>query len=442
MKKYLLYTGASILAIIAILTVILLSAVMLDAAEPPPVTFNEIAWMGMTTSYNHEWIELKNNSDATIDLTGWILKTQDGGIDIILDGKINPHGFFLITKNVIPVVTPNQTTKGTLANSGEILMLVNSSGVIMDTISKWYAGNNTKKATMERTSSNLPGDNDISWANATTPYDGGFGTPNAENSVLLVEKEGTSDSGYDTPYTGIGNKTITSFNIAKSRLYLVHEFWKTTIYCHCNYTDLHTIDLAGCKTKYRLNETRQNRIEAEHVVPANKMLGRLPEWIDKNNSNPGCIERGGSYRYGRSCAEHYHITGNRAHNDIHNLWPALGEVNGDRSNHPFTENLEGEPRLYGECDFEVGYDTDDVKKAEPPADVARGYIARTQLYMQEAYSEALGYSIFNNIELALAMRWNEEYPVTDNECKRNELIYAIQGNYNHYTKRLCDKETK
>jgi hypothetical protein len=45
---------------------------------PRDVVFSEIAWMGTTTSSNDEWIELYNNTDGAIDLTGWTLNAADG----------------------------------------------------------------------------------------------------------------------------------------------------------------------------------------------------------------------------------------------------------------------------------------------------------------------------------------------------------------------------
>ena len=44
----------------------------LAASETPllDVVVSEISWMGTTTSSNDEWIELFNNTDSPIDLTG------------------------------------------------------------------------------------------------------------------------------------------------------------------------------------------------------------------------------------------------------------------------------------------------------------------------------------------------------------------------------------
>lgn len=47
--------------------------------------------------------------------------------------------------------------------------------------------------------------------------------------------------------------------------------------------------------------------------------------------------------------------------DLHNLVPVIGELNGDRSNYSFSM-LPGEPRVYGEPDFEVNFKQ---RKVEP-----------------------------------------------------------------------------
>ena len=90
--------------------------------------------------------------------------------------------------------------------------------------------------------------------------------------------------------------------------------------------------------------------------------------------------------------------------DLHNLVPAVGELNGDRSNLPFSM-IEGEPREYGACDFEVNLAADRV---EPRPEV-RGNIARTYFYMSSTYG----------------------LPISE-ERERNRRITAIQGNVNPF----------
>ncbi|MCK9401751.1 MAG: lamin tail domain-containing protein, partial [Bacteroidales bacterium] len=47
-------------------------------AQTASVVINEVAWMGTAESANNEWLELKNQSEAEIDLAGWILRASDG----------------------------------------------------------------------------------------------------------------------------------------------------------------------------------------------------------------------------------------------------------------------------------------------------------------------------------------------------------------------------
>jgi len=48
------------------------------AGSPPPVVLEEIAWMGTAASPFHEWMELRNTTDAPILLDGWTLVADDG----------------------------------------------------------------------------------------------------------------------------------------------------------------------------------------------------------------------------------------------------------------------------------------------------------------------------------------------------------------------------
>ena len=64
--------------------------------------------------------------------------------------------------------------------------------------------------------------------------------------------------------------------------------------------------------------------------------------------------------------------------DLYNLVPAVGEINGLRSNYSFAM-IPGEKRAFGKCDMEI-----ENRKAEPPPD-KRGNIARTYFYMDWVY---------------------------------------------------------
>jgi deoxyribonuclease-1 len=64
--------------------------------------------------------------------------------------------------------------------------------------------------------------------------------------------------------------------------------------------------------------------------------------------------------------------------DLHNLQPAIGEVNGLRSNYSMAM-IDGEAREFGACDVEIA-----DRKIEPRPAI-RGDIARIYLYMEASY---------------------------------------------------------
>jgi len=61
--------------------------------------------------------------------------------------------------------------------------------------------------------------------------------------------------------------------------------------------------------------------------------------------------------------------------DLYNLYPSIGEVNGDRSNYSMAI-IPGEKRKYGQCDVEI------KKRKVEPMESVRGNFARTYLYME------------------------------------------------------------
>ena len=153
-----------------------------------PVVINEIAWMGNEVSFNDEWLELFNNTDQDIDLTGWILKAADGTPEISLKGVIPAKSFYLLERtndDTVPEITADQIYTGALGNSGEDFQIFNNSGKLIDSVilceGKWCFGNNDTKQTMERKNPLLPGNNLENWADSQNPG----GTPKSQNSNYL-----------------------------------------------------------------------------------------------------------------------------------------------------------------------------------------------------------------------------------------------------------------
>jgi len=160
------------------------------------VVINEIAWMGTTSSYNDEWIELYNNSSEEINLKGWTLKSEDGCPEIPLRGAIPSKGFFVLERtddDTLPQIKANLIYKGALNNEGESLILIDKEGKIIDAVScakGWFVGDNQTKRTMERKSPDNSGSSRTNWQ--TSQFSGG--TPGALNSQPAPEPSPKSPS--------------------------------------------------------------------------------------------------------------------------------------------------------------------------------------------------------------------------------------------------------
>jgi deoxyribonuclease I len=113
---------------------------------------------------------------------------------------------------------------------------------------------------------------------------------------------------------------------------------------------------------------------------------------------------------------------NKVESDMHNLYPAIGEINQARSSYAFSM-IDGERRQFGKCDFEIDPDN---HRAEPrPA--SRGNIARAMFYMHDRY----GLTIFKR-QGEMLKQWHREDPPDAEERRRNNIIEKIQGSRNRF----------
>ena len=177
-----------------------------------------------------------------------------------------------------------------------------------------------------------------------------------------------------------------TFPAAKKLLAGIHEKigHLRTLYCGCPWARTTRsggdVDREACGLAARKNETRSDRVEWEHVVPASWFGSPRSCW---RSGHALCgTTKNGKPRKGRGCCLKPGVDPafRAAHNDPHNLFPAGGEVNGDRSNHAYG-NVAGEPRAYGACDFELA----GRPKVAEPAPAVRGELARAMLYMADRY---------------------------------------------------------
>ena len=222
---------------------------------------------------------------------------------------------------------------------------------------------------------------------------------------------------------GMGNETYQSFNRTKKLLLTnIYKDYRQTFYCNSEFN-------AQKKVVHRgylpiKNNKRANRLEWEHVVPAHAFGQSVKEWRD---GDPACINSKGKAFRGRKCAEKLNKKFRYMQADMHNLVPAIGEVNGLRSNYSFAM-IPGEERRFGSCDMEIAN-----RKAEPPENV-RGDIARIYFYMNDAYPNR---GIISKKNEKLFYTWDKQDPVDNWECIREKRIRNIQGNENAFVGKEC-----
>ncbi|MBD3282341.1 MAG: hypothetical protein GF387_01915 [Candidatus Portnoybacteria bacterium] len=175
---------------------LLVTAVFVAVLFFPPlfasasIVINEIAWMGTEISANDEWIELHNLSSSSVDITGWVIEAEDGSPLINLSGNIPAMGYFLLERtddNSVIGIDANQIYAGALENGGESLILKDSQGIEIDSVSctdEWLAGDNSSKQTMER--------KEDGWQNSASPG-GTPGVVNSEGGEIISEEENEED---------------------------------------------------------------------------------------------------------------------------------------------------------------------------------------------------------------------------------------------------------
>lgn len=195
---------------------------------------------------------------------------------------------------------------------------------------------------------------------------------------------------------------VPSFSTAKKRMYEAHQ-GGVTLYCGCSWEDK-VVDLASCGLE-EFDSTRWNRTEAEHVVPASTIGATRDCWAEGRDY---CLKSDDVFE--------------AAHNDLHNLYPAVGQINVYRSNNS-VGIVEGDKIEWGSCDFEIDLEAD---RAEPRPAI-RGDIARIHFYMEWQHGVPIP-----EWQRPTLLHWHAQDPVDDWERTRNSRIEEMQGNSNPF----------
>lgn len=196
-------------------------------------------------------------------------------------------------------------------------------------------------------------------------------------------------------------------------LYAGHE---QTFYCGCTYSEK-TIDFTSCGYTPKGKPETAQRLEWEHVVPAENFGRSFPEWRD---GHPRCVDNKGKPFKGRNCAWKVAKVFRYMEADLYNLMPEAAETNRLRSNYDPAMIAEKQ-RDFGTCDFEI-----ENRRFEPRPEI-RGDMARIYLYMDYAYP---GRGILSQQKRQLFEAWSKQDPVDDWKRECAKRIEKIQRNAN------------
>lgn len=183
-----------------------------------------------------------------------------------------------------------------------------------------------------------------------------------------------------------------------------------TLYCGCHWewtgASGGRVDLGQCNYEVRRQQNRAERIEWEHIVPAWVMGHQRQCWQDGGRRN--CVSDDPVFRAMEA--------------DMHNLTPAIGEVNGDRSNYRFSV-LPGTDYQHGACDVRIDFS----QRAVEPRDAVKGQIARVYFYIHDHYDLPM-----SRAQQQLLMAWDRQFPVSDWERERDRRIASLMGHHNPF----------
>lgn len=204
--------------------------------------------------------------------------------------------------------------------------------------------------------------------------------------------------------------TPQDFDDAKRAAERIYSDHPEDFYCGCRITwrnggkDL--IDGNSCGYQPRKDPVRAQRVEWEHVVPASWFGQPMACW--KSGGRQNCSKHDSAYQ---------HIEG-----DLHNLTPAVGEVNGDRGNLPFGLVAADKGR-YGKCGTRVDRETGKVE----PRDEVKGDAARIAFYMSERYRIKI-----DDAQMRVLLQWAQQDPVDAWERERDNRVAQQMGWHNPY----------
>jgi len=222
-------------------------------------------------------------------------------------------------------------------------------------------------------------------------------------------------------------------NLAQDKVYK-NGAAKGTFYCGCPYTSDRdndgsgTVNLNDCGMQpLPLKAAKAKVIEWEHIVPASLMPAREHACWSQSEQFSQCVSASGRFTKKRNCCVRVKDTFRDMTFDLHNLAPAIGQINQYRSNGRFGTITSGGEQWPGCSAKDLGGVSHGPHKLFEPPDCMKGNVARVWLYMAEKHGV-----IIPDDERIMFFQWDKADPVNIWEKIRDARIMRVQGNGNPF----------
>ena len=157
-----------------------------------------------------------------------------------------------------------------------------------------------------------------------------------------------------------------------------------TLYCGCTYEShddsdgAGDVDMADCGMEaLPLYANRTDRIEWEHIVPASLVPARQMSCWENPEQFDDCVSESGNVKDGRSCCEKVSQVARNMIFDLHNLAPAIGQVNAYRLNDRYGVVAEDpSPEQWPGCDAQHFRAASESDHRFEPGGCTKGDVAR------------------------------------------------------------------
>lgn len=202
-------------------------------------------------------------------------------------------------------------------------------------------------------------------------------------------------------------------NLLEAKLHDIYSPYRFTFFCHQPFSSEGKLTYNSCKSC----PAQSTKIQWMPIVPYPTLAKHLPCYYESI-----CINQKGKRFKGLSCCFQQSPLYQQMYHDLFNYVPELPALRRQRKNYTFDILLPNRP-LKKQCHFYV----DQKHKKIEVSPQARGFIARTYLYMYDTYHYPLSFEVLEKFR-----NWNQLHPPTDWEKERNRRIYLLQGRQNHY----------